>query len=513
MKFLASIKVRLFIISWIIFAVHFATNIVREHYPAFSLVDHGTFNVDEYQGFHPDIFVHTNGHSVIGNNVATSVIAAIPLFIFDPVLDILERYEKRKIRRDGVKETVYRTKHANSIMLLKKTEENGLSLRFGAATVVTSVFLMAPLSALIILFMFHILYKRGLHSEQALWLSMLFGFGTPLFFRTGILNHNMFVMYAVFLAFYLLWVSPGTKYPVSLKRRLGAGFFCGLGLAFDFSGIVSLLVFYGYLVIRRLFTASLYTSIRESIPFILGSIPPVLFLLYTQWAMYGNPFYPGQYWMPDVTYTDSGFRGFAWPTLDIFYKNLFDPSYGMYIYGPILFLGLVPAYFYNRNKLILPHPERNLVAVYFILFIIFCAANQYSRMQFNSGFRYLLPLVPLIYLSVCDHLVRLSRRWLIIIVVPVLLNSWVISMVREPVPESWYRFITEGFQLPWLTVLKATYPKDHPILSSFLLPIIIISITFLLIFFIWKLGKYWELKLKRTDSQESDCLLSQPYQI
>ena len=80
------------------------------------MVDHGNFKVDEYQGFHPDIFVHTDGHSVIGNNVATSVIAAIPLFIFDPVLDILERYEKRKIqKRWRIKEVVYKTKHANSV--------------------------------------------------------------------------------------------------------------------------------------------------------------------------------------------------------------------------------------------------------------------------------------------------------------------------------------------------------------------------------------------------------------
>ena len=154
------------------------------------------------------------------------------------------------------------------------------------------------------------------------------------------------------------------------------------------------------------------------------------------------------------------FGDFPGQTLDLFYLNLFAPSYGMYIYGPILILGLVPTYFYNRNKLILPHPERILVAVYFIMFLIFCSANQYSRMQFNSGFRYLLPLVPLIYLAVCDHLVRFPRRWLIILVVPVLLNSWVISMVREPVPESWYRFITEGIPIAMVDRFACFYLSE-----------------------------------------------------
>ncbi len=512
MKLLASIKFRIFIISWIFFTIHFATNVVREHYPAFSLIDHGTFKVDEYQGFHPDIFVHTDGHSYIGNNVTASVIAAIPLFVFNPILDVLEKYERKRMPKEGVPETIYRTKHANSVKLLKKAKENALSLRFGGAAVVTSTFLMAPLSALAIVFMFHILCKRGQSTRRALWLSLLFGFGTPLFFRTGVLNHNMFIMYAVFLAFYLLWIRPGVDFPVSINNRLLAGFLCGFSLALDYSGVVTLLVLYGYLVVNRLSTASFKTSMWESIPFIFGSIPPVLFLLYSQWSMFGNAFLPGQYWMPDVTttegyyfqnpYSESGFRGFTWPALDLYFLNLFDPSYGMYTYGPILAMGLIPAFFYNRNELILPRPERRLVATLFFIFLTFCAANQYSRIQFNSGFRYMLPLVPLIYLSLCDHLVRLSRRWLIMIVVPVLLHSWVISMVREPILESYYRVFTEGIQLPWLSVLRSTVPENHPYLGSFLLPIIIITFTLFLILLVWNIGSYLELKLKADNRSE-----------
>ncbi|MHC4455359.1 MAG: hypothetical protein ACYSWS_11830, partial [Planctomycetota bacterium] len=390
MRFLASIKVRLFIISWILFTIHFATDVVREHYPAFTLIDQGTFKVDKYQGFHPDIFAHTDGHSYIGNNVTASIIAAIPLFLFDPILDAIERYEVRKIRKEGISETGFRSDRQNSVRLMKEVKERGLSLRFGATTVVTSVFLMAPLSALTIVFMFHVLSKRGLSTKQSLWLSILFGFGTPVFFRTALLNHNMMIMYIVFFSFYLLWVRPGMEFPVSLKSRLIAGFLCGACLALDYSGVVPLLVFFGYLIIRRLSTASLLTSIQESIPFIIGSIPPVLFLLYSQWAMFGNPFLPGQYWMPDIStgdgwsyhnpYSESGFRGFTMPKLDLLFLNLFSPTYGMYVYGPILVLGIIPTYFYNRNELILPRPERVLVTIYFVLFITFCASNQYSRM-------------------------------------------------------------------------------------------------------------------------------------
>jgi hypothetical protein len=78
LAFLRSRRWRIFLIAWIVYSVHFATNVVREHYPAFSLAEHGTFRVDEYQGFHSDIFVHRDGHSVIGNQVFVSMLAAVP---------------------------------------------------------------------------------------------------------------------------------------------------------------------------------------------------------------------------------------------------------------------------------------------------------------------------------------------------------------------------------------------------------------------------------------------------
>jgi hypothetical protein len=58
-------------------------------------VQDGALTVDRYRDFHPDIFVHPNGHAVVGNNVAASVIAAIPLLVFNPVLNQLERTNRR----------------------------------------------------------------------------------------------------------------------------------------------------------------------------------------------------------------------------------------------------------------------------------------------------------------------------------------------------------------------------------------------------------------------------------
>jgi hypothetical protein len=493
------LKLRLFLTCWIVFSLHFATNIVREHYPAFSLIQDGTLTVDRYRDFHPDIFVHPNGHAVVGNNVAASVVAAVPLFVFSPALNWLEAYEQDKIRREGMPETEYRTAdHPNSRKFFEIAKKAGLTLRFGASAAVTTVFLMAPLSALIVVLMFQILSDRGVPRPRALGLALLFAFGTPVFFRTGVLNHNMMLMYTTFVAFHLLWVRPGEQAPASLRNRAIAGFLCGLGFALDYSGLIPLVVVFGYLIGARLRTASFATAVTESIPFIVASVPAVLFLLYSQWAMYGNPFMPGQYWMPDLSrsevygqfrnpYSTEGFRGFAWPSLSLLLLNLFSPSYGMYTYGPLLMVGLVPAMMYSRDALILPRAERWFAVALFVALLTFCASNQYSRIQFNSGFRYLVPLVPTIFLAASDHLARLSRRMLVALAVPAILNSWVISMVREPVPESWRRVLTEGIQYPWLTVLRLTAPEGAAVASP-LVPLAIAAVVSVIVFLVWRVA-------------------------
>ena len=46
-------------------------------------------------------------------------------------------------------------------------KERGLDLRFGAATVITSVFFMAPLTALFLAFFYNLLRQRGMDADQA----------------------------------------------------------------------------------------------------------------------------------------------------------------------------------------------------------------------------------------------------------------------------------------------------------------------------------------------------------
>ena len=262
---------------------------------------------------------------------------------------------------------------------------------------------------------------------------------------------------------------------------------CGFALAADYIGVVPLFVFFGYLILNRVPSGGWWAAIRESLVFVAGSVPPVLFLLYSQWSMYGHPMYPGQYWMPDVNFTERGWRGMTLPALDLYGLNLFSPDYGMYRFGPLLLLGLIPAWWYRSKKLILPRIERRFVAVFVFSLLTFCAMNQYSRMQFNTGFRYLVPLVPFIYLAATDHLVRMSRFWKIAITTAAILQSWVVAVMREPVPLSWGMFLSEGPKLPWLSVLAMTSPEGSFVAGP-VLPTLLIGATLGVCYGIWKLG-------------------------
>jgi hypothetical protein len=273
-------------------------------------------------------------------------------------------------------------------------------------------------------------------------------------------------------------------------------------MALDYAGFVPAAVLALYFVVTRASSAGLARALREALPCVLAALPPLAFLLGTQWAMYGDPFTPGQFVMRDVNYTDKGLRGMGFPSLEVFVKNLLSPSYGLLVFAPVLVLGLVPVRPRGGQAgepLVLPRRERRWSAAYVLAFLLFCAANWYSLMQFNTGFRYLLPVVPFVFLAATDHLVRLPRGWLVAVVVASIAHQGVLSMAREvndtekelrdraealgvsetrlegywgtlltetPVPVAYRRLATEGPPLPWLTVLRQTSAGRQGLLGS-----------------------------------------------
>ncbi|MBI5433542.1 MAG: hypothetical protein HZA52_11995 [Planctomycetes bacterium] len=525
MRFLASVRVRIFLVCWILFSLFFATNVVREHYPAFALLDRGDFKCDRYANMHADLFQHTDGHWYVGNNLLGSMPAVVVLAIFDPVLDRLEEHSKRKLAESPAEaDATYDTKYPNRQKMWRLVKQAGLELRFGASTALTSVFLMAPLSAWFAVLVFGVLQRRGVERGRAVWLALLFAFGTPVFYRTAHLNHNMFVMEALFGAFLVVWLGSDERRELSLGKRIAFGALLGTTCALDYAGFVLAAVTFLYFFVPRLSAAGLARTVRESITIALAGVPFIAFLLWTQWLMYGDPFTPGQKVMPHQNeYVDQGYRGIGLPVPEIFLKNLIAPGWGLYAFAPLLLIALLPAArVMKAEKLVFPVRERRWAFAIVLSFMLFCAANWYSLLQFNTGFRYLLPCVPFLFLSACDGLARMRPGWLALLSALVIGHGVVLSMAREvndtenllrheaveqgiselslpgywprmltetPVPVAYRRvFSTEGPQLPWLTVAKQTQPALREKLASPWLPVGLLAVAVAACLGLWRLG-------------------------
>jgi hypothetical protein len=535
MRALASVKVRLFLVAWIVYGLFFATNVVREHYPAFALIERGDWVCDRYEGMHWDLFRHSDGHVYSGNNVMGSLLAVPPLLVLDPLLDRLEERSKRSLAEHPERvDTHYETPHPLRRDFYRKVVLAGLDLRFGAATAITSVLLMAPLSALVVVWMYATLLRRGVPRPRAVWLALLFAFATPVFYRSAHLNHNVFLMAAVFGGFLLAWPKPDQPGQLPAWRRALAGLACGLAVALDYAGIVPAAVLAGYFVATRARRAGVASALRESLPAVLAALPPIAFLLGTQWAMYGDPLTPGQFVMPrQNAFVDVGARGIGWPSAEIFLKNLLSPSWGLLPFAPILAFACLPrsaspALAATPDELrVLPRRERRWAWALVLSFLTFCAMNAYSLLQFNTGFRYLMPVVPFLFLLAADHLARLDRRWLAALSVATLTHALVLSMVREvndtendvravaeqldlpqtslpgywivvgtltPVPASWVRVVREGPQLPWLSVLQRT--SRAPSLGGPLPALALLLAAVAACLSIWRLGARSEARLR-----------------
>jgi hypothetical protein len=499
--------VRLFLTVWLVCALGFATNIVREHYPAFALVDHGSLRVDEYVGLHSDIFVHSDGHAYIDNQVGASFVAAVPLFLFDPLLDRLEARRKRELAdleaRGAAPDAAFDSEYPGRRAFFAEVRRRGLDQRFGAAAALTAVLAMAPLAALCAVLVRRRLLRQGVPPARAVWLALCFALGTPVLYRAATLSNNLLVMATTLGALLALWDLPASR-----ARRALAGLCAAGGLVFDYSACVLPPVLWAWYVLRRRsdfghaghagWRAGWRIALAESLWIVLGGIPPVLFLWCTQWLQFGHPFLPAQHWMTPAHFTDRGWRGLTPPDLGLFLENLTSPNWGLVAFAPLLLVALVPTRTI-RGPLVLPRSHRRFVWSYTLLFLVFCSMNQYARMQWNTGFRYLLPLVPLLFLAACDTLARLPRGALAGLSVVVVLHTWVLSSVRylvqpdelatgNAVRECWRRFLTEGPTFPWLTTLRQATPDPASIVHAAWLPYALPAAAAAALAAIWRVG-------------------------
>lgn len=487
---------RLFLTCWLIYGLHFSTNIVREIYPAVALGDHFSFRLDEYANLHPDLFDKPGYGWHSGNNPGVSMLAAIPYFIVRPLIDRVAVRVRQKRQASGLTEPPeYDSPWPLARQFYKEAWRRGLDVKLGLAAFVMHAFCMAPVSALGVVAMFYLLRRIFGSDRKAFWLALLYGFGTPVFFRTGFLNHNLMLGHFVFMGFLAMWNPGQDRKWSSLTRFFIGGLTGGTAFLFDNSGVVLLLGLFFYGLAQRWRMAPddsqrLADVVRHGFRYFLGTLPPVGLLWFYQWQSFGHPLYPGQHWMPPVEWIDLGYQGFGWPQLSLLLSLAFDYRYGLFVVCPLFLLSLFAFYVNRGEKRTIPTFELAAMIAFFVALWVFFSGVNYTRLQFNTGIRYLAPIFPFIFIPAVLTLVRLPRLAVYFIVAFSVLESWCLAMYRDVerglgVLDPILHVFIGGFQLPALTTVSRMGDQFGEFIARGVSPLPLFALAAAILYGIW----------------------------
>lgn len=484
---------RLFLTVWIVYALHATTNVVRETYLALALAEHGSVRVDEYLGLHPDLFEIPGRGSYINSNPGASIVGAVPLLVARPAMAALFRLKPDLVAPKAA--ATYDDPRPNRTEFMNESRARGLDIKLGLAALVTQVGLMGPLGALATLVVFAWFSARIPGTRAPLGLSLLFAFGTPTFFRSAFLNHNALLAHYALFAFVLLaGLRPRREGETpAVAAVLGAGALLGLGLLTDYSAAPLLVVFGLWVLAIGAARAGggggiggrAIGALRDGMRFTAAAAVPIAVLLAYQWWAFGDPWFPAQRYMPPTELSVRGWFGFTVPTFDLLVRNLVDPAYGLFAFAPVL-LAAVAVPLLRADASFPQRSQRLVIWSASAALWLFASASQFSHLQWNTGIRYMMPAVPLLFLLAAPALLRFPAwaRWALI--VPTVTISWAVSMTREAIPRALTQVFVGGFELPTLTVLRRMSSGYAPWLEGDVSPLPLFVLTGVVLWLIWR---------------------------
>jgi hypothetical protein len=483
------VALRIALTVWIVYTLHFASDIARETYLAMSLGKSASFRVDEYVGLHPDLFELEGRGAHINNNPGASFLGALPYAVARPLIEVL--FALKPELREPKPPTVYDDPRPNRNPFLNVVRERGLDIELGLVAVSIHAGLMVPLAiaaALIVFFYF----RRILRNERlATWLALLYAFGTPIFFRSAFLNQNVLIAHAVLLAWVLVAPIAGASAEAMTGRQRDrriawTGFLLGFSILCDYSGAPLALAFGLWVLWIGWREGGPLRGTRYLARFVLGALPAIALLFFYQWKSFGNPLLPAQVYMPETLYSTTGWNGFFWPSAELMWRNLLDPRYGLFAFAPVLAAGLAAPFMARRNG-----PNREQLVLIFgasaALYLFICSV-QFAFLQWNTGVRYLVPAVPLLFMAMAPVILRMPRWATLLLVLATVTISWTVAMTRASVTESLAWVFLRGPELPWLTVLRKTAGGYAPFLEDGASPIMLFVFIGALLWILWSGG-------------------------
>ncbi len=227
------------------------------------------------------------------------------------------------------------------------------------------------------------------------------GLGTLLYPYGGLFVGHALAAAAAFSCFMLL-DDPGGDRRVAGWRLAAAGLCAGLTVMFEYQAA---------LVAAAL---AVYAAVRHRVrvwAFVAGALPPALALGAYHTVVFGRPWkFPfGAVENPAFQKAhEAGFHGLSLPHPEAFAGFLLSPSYGLFIFSPVLALGLVAAFVLLRRG---PRREAVLALAVCVLMFVFLAGMTNWRGGWCVGPRYIAAVAPFLLLPLAQLWPRLAARW------------------------------------------------------------------------------------------------------
>jgi len=404
---------KLFLTIWIVYAIYVtpAGGVTPNRYVdlVHSIVNEGTFAIDTYHANTIDK-AYFNGHYYAGALPGPSLIAVPFYIVFKGLYTFVPQSIKELV---GGVQSFKKEAQANTTFYGKVDNvEYFLSQAFLHVTVV------AVISALASVLLFGSIKLLGYSDRIALLTSLLYAFGTIVFFYSTLFFEQIFSAGVTIAVFYLvlrLSITPmESRKPGNLLLiglTVGSGFLIEYTMVFVVLWMAVWLWFIG--------------TRRGLMFYMLGIAPWILIHMGYSWILFGNPWTTPYAYLISVheTVHGVGFFGATYPRLDRLFQLLAAPERGLFLYMPIAivaFIGLADQVLRRKTHRL---PAAIILAITLFYLIFFSA---YTNWRGGSAFgpRYLIAFIPLLGIGVAFAFEILSVRVIYIVGGVSVLINW-----------------------------------------------------------------------------------------
>ena len=201
-------------------------------------------------------------------------------------------------------------------------------------------------------------------------------------------------------------------------------------------------------------------------------------------------FLPGAALDAAVEWIELGYQGYGWPQLELLLALAFDYRFGLFVSSPVMALALFYPLVGRSTRRLLPNLELAFILLLFLAFWLFFSGSNYTRLQFNTGIRYMAPMFPFLFVPAAALLVQLPRVAIYLIAVVSVTESWCLAMTRDVerhfgVLDPILRVFIGGFQLPALNTLSQLGSQFGEFLQNGVSPLPLFAIAAVVLYGVW----------------------------